>query len=155
MKNILAQWNYYQLFMNGEISDLPPPALFLSERESIRESFLYCLNEFGFTTVFVVRIMVLPAVLILAFFRVIGLWTCREPIWPDHVRSVSLVEDEDKYNQPSGLTPVGWESTGAARDAGSYPLNPKRSVENWLGESDAIENAKLWETEIPPVQVIN
>jgi len=47
LQGLLSQWNYWCWYMNHGPAELPKPPLFFSERESMRESFLFCLYDFG------------------------------------------------------------------------------------------------------------
>lgn len=78
------------------------------------------------------------------------LWTCRDPIWPDTVAKVSVIEPDDPFDQPSWNTPVGWAETIHAIDRGEYPDGDKREMKNWSGEKNPALNALLWAKDIPP-----
>jgi hypothetical protein len=144
MTELLAQWNYWCAYMNTGPEVLPLPLLYLSEREDIVESFLYCLYELGFNLSPAVRTMFMPFVLFLTGIRLISMWTCRYPIWPAAVSEVSDIQASDQYVQPRGATPVGWAATAQARRRGKYPLAPRCSTPNWSGEQDSILNAQHW-----------
>jgi len=47
-------------------------------------------------------------------------------------------------------TPVGWGETANARERDEYPSNPRHTVMEWRGDSDAARNAKAWAADIPP-----
>ncbi|MES2739399.1 MAG: DUF6708 domain-containing protein [Pseudomonadota bacterium] len=150
LQGLLSQWNYWCAYMNDGPADLPKPALFLSEKESILESFLYCMYDFGYQASSAFRIAMMPAILLLTTFRVLALWTCRDPVWPKEVEAASAIEPDDPYDEPRGNTPVGWAKTGLARDQHTYPFDPKKAMPNWHGEPDPAYNAKLWSQDVPP-----
>jgi len=129
---------------------LPLPALFLSENEDMKESFLYCMLDFGMQASLGFRLAFMPFILLNTLFRLLGQWTCRQPIWPAEILKESVVPADDKYAQPSGDTPVGWADTGVARDAKTYPSDPKGELINWRGEPDPAANALLWARNFPP-----
>ena len=150
MNDLLCQWNYWCWYMNHGPAELPPPLLFLTEREGLFESFLYCMYEVGFGVSAKLRIALLPYFAWLTIHRVLALWTCRAPIWPPHVAKVSHIDKDDPYQQPVGDTPVGWAKTSQALKANSYPSDPRRKMPDWRGEEDGFKNAKRWQAEIAP-----
>ena len=136
--------------MNRGPAKIPKPLLFLSEREGILESFLYCMYEVGFGVSPKVRIMFFPMFCCLTMLRVLTLWTCREPIWPPHVQKISQVQAPDPYLQPAGDTPVGWAKTSQAHKSALYPSDPRCKVPDWHGEADGFKNAKHWQGKTAP-----
>jgi hypothetical protein len=150
IKGLLAQWNYWSSYMNHGPIDLPPPPLYFKEKEDLRESFLFCLYDFGFQASFLFRCIVLPYALLLTAVRVLALLTCREPVWPDWVERDCQVDADDPYAQPRDGTPVGWAETAIARDNGTYPFDPQKQMPNWHGEPDPVKNALLWLSDNPP-----
>lgn len=151
MESLLSQWNYWCWYMNNGPDDLPHPPLYFSEFESTLESFLFCMYEFSFRESMVFRIICMPYILILTFFRVLAKSTCRAPIWPADVEKVSAISPDDPYDQPSGNTPIGWAKTAIAREDGTYPCDPKRVLASWRGAPDGAVNAGLWATDVPPI----
>jgi uncharacterized integral membrane protein len=95
MRDLLAQWNYWCAYMNSSPKDLPPPLLYLSERENVVESFLCCLYELGFNLPSAVRIIFSPFVLMLTSHRLMSMWTCRDPIWPAEILDASDIPKSD------------------------------------------------------------
>ncbi len=150
LQGLLSQWNYWCEYMNHGPADLPLPALFFSERESVRESFLFCMYEMGFTASSLFRIIAMPFILLYTGMRLSGLSTCRDPVWPAAVEAVSAIAPDDAYEQPRGDTPVGWGETALARNRYDYPFDPKRETHHWRGEPDAAYNASLWAQDTPP-----
>lgn len=144
MNDLLAQWNYWCTYMNVGPQYLPLPLLYLSQRENVFESFLYCLYELGFNLGPAIRAFFVPFVVLLTGNRLISLWTCRNPIWPADVAEVSEIPMSDLYVQPRGATPVGWAATARARRSGKYPLAPRCVTPDWSGEQDSIVNAQRW-----------
>lgn len=151
MEGLLSQWNYWCWYMNNGPKDLPLPPLYFSEHEDNLESFLFCLYEFSFQASLACRIIFLPFIFILTFFRILAKWTCRAPIWPREVEKVSIISPDDPYDQPTGNTPVGWAKTAVARNDGAYPSDPQRKLANWRGTPDGAANARLWAAEVPPM----
>ena len=145
MCELLAQWNYWCAYMNSGPESLPEPLLYLSEYENVSESFLYCLYELGFNMPGVFRMIFSPFVLFLTSHRLISMWTCRQPVWPDEVLDVSRVEMPDLYDKPSEETPVGWAATARARQDGRYPQTPHCKTPMWTGDIDPMANARHWE----------
>ncbi|NRR32619.1 hypothetical protein HSX11_20840 [Oxalobacteraceae bacterium] len=150
VQGLLSQWNYWCEYMNSGPADLPPPPLFFSEREDMRESFLFCMYEMGFTASSIFRIIMMPFILLFTSHRLMALWTCRDPVWPKTVEAVSAIVHGDTYDQPRGDTPVGWAETAIARARHEWPFDPKRQVKQWRGEPDAAKNALLWTEDTPP-----
>ena len=150
LQGLLSQWEYWCWFMKYGPEKLPLPALFLSENESIKESFLYCMLDFGMQASLAFRIAFMPYILLNTLFRLLGQWTCRQPRWPADILKESEIPVDDKYSQPSGDTPVGWADTGAARDRKTYPFDPKGELSNWRGEPDPAANGLLWARNSPP-----
>ncbi|EIJ45792.1 hypothetical protein GWL_28200 [Herbaspirillum sp. GW103] len=150
LEDLLSQWNYWCWYMNHGPAELPKPLLFFKEKENILESFLFCLYGFGMRASAAYRISMMPFVLLMTSHRLMALWTCRDPIWPDAVAKVSVIEPDDPFDQPSGNTPVGWAETVHAIDRGEYPDGDKREMKNWSGEKNPALNALLWAKDIPP-----
>ncbi|NYE61783.1 hypothetical protein FHW58_002990 [Duganella sp. 1224] len=150
MNDLLCQWNYWCWFMNQGPAELPKPLLFLTERETFFESFLYCMYEVGFGLSAGLRIAFMPFFLWLTFLRVSSLATCRGPIWPPAIRDICQVASEDSYRQPCGDTPVGWAATSQAHKAQTYPCDPRRKTPGWHGETDSFKIAELWRGEVAP-----
>ncbi len=150
IEGLLAQWNYWCWFMNHGPADLPPPALYFKEKETALESYLFCLYELGFTASAASRIFWMPFILLLTSHRLLAMWTCRQPVWPDWVEKVSGIARDDPHDQPRGSTPVGWGDTMLARNRYEYPYDPKRKLEGWQGEPDGEKNAALWAQDVPP-----
>ena len=153
LQGLLSQWNFWCAYMNDGPGALPPPPLFLSEKENMLESFLYCMYDFGYQASSAYRLVMMPLILLLTIQRVVVLWTCRDPVWPKEVEAVSKIEADDPYDEPRGNTPVGWAKTGLARDRHTYPFDPKKAMPDWHGEPDAAYNAKLWSQDVPPATV--
>lgn len=150
LQGLLAQWNFWCEYMNHGPADLPSPPLFYNERESIRESFLFCLYGEGCSAGTVFRIFSMPFVLLYTSHRLMALWTCREPIWPNSVVAVSDIEPDDVFDQPSGDTPVGWGPTARKRETGDWPCDPQKVVALWRGEQDSMKNALMWAENAAP-----
>jgi hypothetical protein len=150
VQGLLSQWNYWCEYMNQGPADLPPPALFFSEHEDTRESWLFCMYEMGFQASSLFRTIVMPLILLYTSHRLIAQWTCRDPVWPKAVEAVSAIALGDVYDQPLGATPVGWAATAIARARNEWPFDPKREVANWHGEQDPAKNALLWTENTPP-----
>ncbi len=136
--------------MNHGPADLPKPLLFFKEKENPLESFLFCLYGFGMRASAAYRISMMPFILLMTSHRLMALWTCRDPIWPDAVNKVSVIEPDDPFNEPSGSTPIGWAETAHALDRNEYPEGDKKEIENWSGEKDPTANALLWAKDVPP-----
>lgn len=145
MRELLAQWNYWCLFMNEGPERLPKPLIYLSERERLSDSFLYCLYGLGFNLPKIFRIILTPFVFILTAHRVIALWTCRQPIWAGSVLKDCYLDPADVHDQPKGETPVGWAETVRARREGRYPRASTYEAVGWGGLADAYKNAKQWQ----------
>ncbi|WP_288410310.1 DUF6708 domain-containing protein [uncultured Herbaspirillum sp.] len=152
LEGLLAQWNYWCRYMNQGPGELPSPRLYFKEREDRAESFLFCIGGFDVRIgpIFL-RLLIIPFVLMETSHRLLALWTCRDPIWPDAVSSVSVIDPEDPYNQPSWGTPVGWAETGNAIDRDEYPNGDKREMKNWHGKKDPAANTLLWAQDTPPL----
>ncbi|WP_444848479.1 DUF6708 domain-containing protein [Duganella caerulea] len=150
MNDLLCQWNYWCWYMNSGPSELPRPLLFLSEKEGLFESFLYCMYEVGFGLSPMLRIVLLPFFFWMTIQRVLALSTCRPPIWPENVEKVSLIAEDDPFQQPTGDTPIGWAQTSQAHRANSYPADPRRKIPNWSGAEDGLKNAERWQAEVAP-----
>lgn len=144
LPELLAQWNYWCEYMNQGPAALPSPRLFFSERESMRESYALCRQRNEFAPISLWTIIFLPFVLIDVVPRLLALWTCRAPVWPDWVEALSRIEPSDTHEQPRGETPVGWADTAMARTQGRWPFDPMRPTSNWNGEQDAERNALPW-----------
>ncbi|WP_413457420.1 DUF6708 domain-containing protein [Herbaspirillum huttiense] len=136
LEDLLSQWNYWCWYMNHGPADLPKPLLFFKERENMLESFLFCMYGFGMRGSVAHRIAMMPFILLMTSHRLMALWTCRDPIWPDSVTKVSVIEPDDPFDQPSGHTPVGWAKTAHAIDRSEYPDGDKREMKNWSGEKN-------------------
>jgi len=149
MSDLLAQWNYWCWYMNKGPAQLPPPTLFLSERETLTETYLTCMFQWGFNTSAAFRLLVTPLTLINTVCRLLSLWTARDPIWPPRIVAACGREVGDEFDQPSGDTPVGWRATLSARFAGTYPDLPSSLIPEWSGTSDEDENAKEWMADRP------
>jgi len=150
LEYLLAQWNYYCAYMNDGPEGLPSPMLYLSENESIRESFLHCMYEFDHTAGIALRILFMPAFLGLTFFRILSLSTCRAPIWPDEVDRLCCLDASDTYAQPTGSTPIGWAATVHAKHRNEYPHFPRAEIIGWSGHSES-RNAELWAKDVSPL----
>ncbi|HWW04308.1 DUF6708 domain-containing protein [Collimonas sp.] len=150
LEGVLSQWNYWCWYMNQGPADLPKPPLFFSENESVRESFLFCMYDFGTRASPVFRMIMMPFILLMTSFRLLALWTCRAPVWPNAVKTVSNIAADDAFNQPRGTTPVGWGETALAQQRHDYPFDPKKEISSWIGEQDGAANASLWAKDIPP-----
>lgn len=152
---LLSQWNYWCEYMNNGPADLPSPPLFFSEHENMRESFLFCMYGMGFRASSLFRTIMMPFILLLMSLRLLGQWTCRDPVWPKSVEALNAIAPDDAYDQPRGDTPVGGAETAIARERHEWPFDPKREMENWHGEPDAAKNALLWTENTPPQTVFN
>lgn len=150
LADLLSQWNYWCWYMNHGPAELPRPLLFFKEKENLLESFLFCLYDFGMRASAAYRISMMPFILMMTSHRRIALWTCRDPIWPDAVNKVSVIDSNDPFDEPSGSTPIGWAETAHALDRNEYPEGDKKKMQSWSGETDPAANALLWEKDIPP-----
>ncbi|WP_413460413.1 DUF6708 domain-containing protein [Herbaspirillum huttiense] len=150
LEDLLSQWNYWCWYMNHGPAELPKPLLFFKEKENRLESFLFCMYGFGMRASADYRISMMPFILLMTGLRLMALWTCREPIWPEAVAKVSIIESGDPFDQPSGDTPVGWAETALALERNEYPDGDKREMKNWNGKKDPVANARLWAQDIPP-----
>ncbi|BEV16757.1 hypothetical protein HBDW_35450 [Herbaspirillum sp. DW155] len=150
LQGLLSQWNYWCWYMNYGPGELPKPPLFFSENESMRESFLFCLYGFGMQASIAYRISMMPFILIMTGYRLFALWTCRNPVWPQEVEDVSVIDPNDPYDEPQMHTPIGWGETVLAKQRGDYPEDPKMEIMDWRGERDPAVNALLWAQDIPP-----
>lgn len=148
--DLLSQWNYWCWYMNHGPSGLPKPLLFFKEKENMLESFLFCMYDLGMRASAAYRISIMPLILVMTSHRLMALWTCRDPIWPDAVNKVSVIEPNDPFNEPSGRTPIGWAETTHALDRHEYLEGDKKEMENWSGEKDPTANALLWAKDVPP-----
>ena len=144
LEGALAQWNYWCWFMNKGPAELPAPILYLSEHEDMRESFLYCMFDFGFQTAPTIRLSIMPVILLMTGYRLFAMWTCRDPVWPREVLMVSGIDENDPYDQPRGKTPVGWAVTILAPGGRRRDVMPLRRIDEWAGEQDEARNASLW-----------
>lgn len=147
---LLAQWNYWCWYMEHGPEELPLPPLFFSEKEDIKETFLFCMYDLGGGSSVAARIILMPIILLMTSFRLLAMWTCRDPKWPESVARVSLIDPNDPYEQPKGDTPVGWAATAISREKNKYPSNPKRKSGNWHGEPDGAINGLKWAEDYPP-----
>ena len=150
IQDLLAQWNYWCSYMNHGPAELPKPPLFFKEHENALESFLFCLYDIGTRAPVAYRIALMPHILIMTGYRLMALWTCRDPIWPDFIERVSAISHEDPYDEPGPKTPVGWAQTVHALERNEYPNDPKCDVPNWSGEKNPALNALLWAEDLPP-----
>ncbi|QBE62731.1 DUF6708 domain-containing protein [Pseudoduganella lutea] len=148
LQELLAQWNYWCWFMKFGPDELPKPCLYLTEKETIMESFLYCVYEIDFNASPAFRIAGMPVFLLLAAYRVIALWTCSAPRWPSVIADACKIEPNDPYNEPRGPTPVGWYDTSTAISKGKYPVVKPVKIFQWQGECDAKRNAQLWARDV-------
>lgn len=142
LEALLAQWNYWCMYMNDGPDRLPPPMLYLAENESLIESFFICMYTFGFSLPGLVRIIAMPFILPTFIGRRLSLATCRHPQWPSEICQANEISIMD-FNEPQGATPVGWKATIDARLRGAWPTNPHVEVANWAG-LDAQKNAQHW-----------
>lgn len=149
VQGLLSQWNYWCEYMNEGPVELPLPALFFSEHESIVESWQFCMYEMGVRGSLSFFIS-LPFLVLHTTFRRIAQWTCRDPVWPQAIEEVSVIAPGDAYDQPRDATPIGWVATAFARAQNTWPFDPKRKVANWHGEQDPAKNARLWTENTPP-----
>ncbi|ALU90580.1 hypothetical protein Hrubri_3420 [Herbaspirillum rubrisubalbicans M1] len=150
LQSLLSQWNYWCWYMNRGPAELPKPPLFYKERETMLESFLFCLYEFAPYASVAYRVSMMPFILLLTAHRLLALWTCRNPVWPLAVEEVSSIEPDDPFDEPRGSTPSGWGDTLLAIERGEYPHDPGRGIDAWRGEKDPVANAHLWAQDIPP-----
>ncbi len=146
---LLAQWNYWCRYMNRGPQDLPPPSLYLSEHEDLRESFLYCLYGFGLGFGPAIRIILMPLFLPMAFSRALAIWTCRAPVWPRHVELACQVEPDDPYDMPNADTPVGWAET-ILSTPNEIQTGVKHPMPDWEGDANAAIVASMWAADNPP-----
>ena len=144
LPGLLSQWNYWCEYMNHGPERLPKPALFMSEKETVSESFLFCMYALCGDDGIVARILLMPLILLLAAVRSLSMWTCRDPVWPKAVDAVSVIAPDDRFDQPSGDTPVGWGQTAVAREGGAWPREEMRKEEQWHGMQDVMQNGLLW-----------
>ncbi|WP_322084504.1 DUF6708 domain-containing protein [Burkholderia sp. BCC1972] len=140
----LAQWNYWCAYMNDGPNGLPKPMLFHTQRETLRESFLFSLYGFGMHAPVSIRLLMMPLILIFTVMRYVANATCRDPVWPDSVEQISAVASDDSYAEPRAGTPVGWSETVLAQQRGEYPNGPKAGAHGWTGESDGGRHAAAW-----------
>jgi len=152
LQGLLSQWNYWCWYMNNGPAELPKPPLFFSENESTLESFLFCLYDFGTRASAAYRISMMPLILLMTSHRLMALWSCRNPVWPDLIARVSVVPAGDPYDEPGPGTPVGWAETVHALDRSEYPDDPKCEMAKWRGEKDPAVNALLWAEDTPPMR---
>ena len=150
MGDLLSQWNYWCWYMNHGPEDLPKPLLFFKEDESSLESFLFCMYDFGMRASAAYRISMMPFILVMTSHRLMALWTCRDPVWPEAVVNACVLDPDDPFDEPRGNTPVGWAETALALDRNEYPDGAKCAMEDWHGESDPELNALLWAEDMPP-----
>ena len=150
MEDLLSQWNYWCWYMNHGPDDLPKPLLFFKENENMLESFLFCMYDFGMRASAAYRISMMPFILLMTSHRLMALWTCRYPVWPEAVAKVSVLDPDDPFDEPRGNTPVGWAETSLALDRHEYPEGAKCAMKDWRGEKDPTVNALLWAEDIPP-----
>ena len=150
MNDLLCQWNYWCWYMNNGPDDLPKPLLFLTEKEKIYESFLYCMYEFGFALHPTIRIVMLPYFAGVTLMRAAALATCRSPVWPSEVQKSCQVADGYPYNQPTGSRPIGWAEIAKAHVDNTHPSDSHCRIPSWTGEPDGAKNAELWTAEKSP-----
>ncbi|WP_343653968.1 DUF6708 domain-containing protein [Herbaspirillum sp.] len=151
MGDLLSQWNYWCWYMNHGPEDLPKPLLFFKEDESSLESFLFCMYDFGMRASAAYRISMMPFILVMTSHRLMALWTCRDPVWPEAVVNACVLDPDDPFDEPRGNTPVGWAETALALERNEYPAGAKCAMEHWHGESDPELNALLWAEDTPPL----
>lgn len=142
LNSLLGQWNYWCAYMNQGPDKLPKPMLYLAEKEGWIDSFFICMYTFGFSLSAVTRLITMPLILPLYICRRLSLATCRQPIWPGELNQLNETSIAE-FNEPQGVTPVGWKSTIDARLRGEWPSNPYIEVANWSG-LDARMNAQHW-----------
>ncbi|WP_338720363.1 DUF6708 domain-containing protein [Herbaspirillum sp. DW155] len=152
LDGLLSQWNYWCWYMNHGPEKLPKPLLFFKEKEDMLESFLFCMYDFGMRASAAYRITMMPFILFMTCLRLIALWTCRDPVWPNYVSRVSGIESGDPYDEPRGNTPIGWAETTQAINRKDYPDGDKTAMKNWRGEKDALLNALLWAADTPSLK---
>jgi len=140
----LAQWNYWRAYMNDGPNGLPKPMLFHTQRETLRESFLFSMYSFGMRAPVIIRLLMMPLILIFTVMRILANATCRDPVWPAAIERISQVAQDDPYAEPRPGTPVGWGDTVLAQQRGEYPNDPKSRAQDWSGESDGRLNAATW-----------
>lgn len=150
MKDLVAQWNYWCVYMNEGPAALPLPQLFFSKKENFKESFLFCLYDFDIRAKTATWIIFMPIILFETAVRILAIATCREPLWPEHICAASVVSENDEFDQPSGKTPVGWAETLLAIERNEYPADPRCDIIDWAGERDQKLNGDLWAADIPP-----
>lgn len=144
LEDLIAQWNYWCWYMNRGPVGLPKPCLYLPEKESLLESFLYCLYEIDFQADLKFRIFAMPVAIMLACFRILALLTCTPPSWPSFIVDACRVDHGDPFDEPRGCTPIGWNKTNIAISNGNYPAGDQKRIIDWLGEADGKRNAQLW-----------
>ncbi len=142
----LAQWNYWCAYMNDGPNGLPKPMLFHTQRETLRESFLFSMYSFGMRAPVFVRLLMMPLILVFTVMRIMANATCRDPVWPDAIERISAIDSGDPYAEPRRGTPVGWGDTVLAQQRGEYPNDPKARAEGWAGEPDGRVHATTWLT---------
>jgi len=140
----LSQWNYWCVYMNDGPNGLPKPMLFHTQRETLRESFLFSMYSFGMRAPVAARLLMMPLILVFTVMRMLANATCRDPIWPDTVERISAVASDDPYAEPRPGTPVGWGYTVWAQQRGEYPNDPKARANGWSGEADGSMYAAAW-----------
>ncbi len=140
----LAQWNYWRAYMNDGPNGLPKPMLFHTQRETLRESFLFSMYSFGMRAPVVVRLLMMPLILVFTVMRIMANATCRDPVWPEAIERISAIDSSDPYAEPRPGTPVGWGDTALAQQRGEYPNAPKTRIDSWSGEPDARMHAAAW-----------
>ncbi len=144
VKMALAQWNYWCKYMDTGPNGLPKPMLFHTQHETPREAFLFSLYSFGMRAPVFIRLLMMPMILIFTALRMLANATCRDPIWPESIRDISVVASDDPYAEPRVGTPVGWGDTVLAQQRGEYPDNPRAQVENWTSRADGMAYAEAW-----------
>ncbi|WBS02751.1 hypothetical protein OU994_00145 [Pseudoduganella sp. SL102] len=126
---VLAQWNYWCMYMREGIHKLPIPPVYLREHEDLSESFFICMYSFGFSVQTFLRIALMPLVLMLLIARRFSVWTCQNPVWPAGL--IDFSDEDAAVGEPKGSTPVGWKETIEARHKRDYPENPHLIIERW------------------------
>lgn len=144
LEALLAQWNYWVQFMKYGPEHLPLPALFISETESVSESFLTCMYQTAGSMGIGARLILMPVILLFTALRIGALAMCREPIWPPEIVDRSNCPDCGFTTLPRGETPVGWGATAIARSRNQYPTDPRAPARDWTGEVDSMTNARSW-----------
>lgn len=150
MHDLLSQWNYWCRYMNHGPAELPQPLMFLSEHESLHESYRYCMYDRGFGLSFGMKAFLFPFAVPMTICRIIALATCRAPIWPPEIALLSEAVADDPYAQPHGTSLVGWVATAQAIAQKRYAGVQHGTTPCWLGEEDSLKHAARWVTDDDP-----